>query len=235
MRGFVSICLGYEFSICEKEPWSLKSSVYSKIVFGNEGSNSFISLVVCCHCSRKVPLQGGWKYLLFTAHRMATQRDVKVSSKNYHIFGNSWTWTGYGITFMCSICETQRWRQSLTQQQNVMDVMVLSTTATQTQHLLEPRFRIRTSWLPIKVSGCSVKKRKSVHSPREEPPQGSWDSSNSRNNYSRVLACSRGVCTGLSTPCSAVTFLTEHVIWNPLHGGCKSKVSDMLFTCRSAT
>lgn len=182
--------------------------------------------------SRKVPL---WKYLLFTVHRMASLRHVKVLSKNYQSFGNSWTWTGYGIIFMCSICETQRWRQSLIQQQNVMDAMALSTTAAQTRHLLEPCFRIRSSWLPVKVSGCSAKKRKSVHSPREEPPQGSWDSSNSRNYYSRGPACSREACTGLSTPCSAVTFLTEHVIWNPLHGGCKAKVPDMLFTFRSAT
>lgn len=186
-------------------------------------------------CSRKVPLQGGCKYLLFTVHRMASQRNVKFSSNNYQIFGNSQTWTGYGITFMCSIRETQRWRQSLTQQQNVMDAMVLSTTATQTWHLLESRSIIRSSWLPVKVSECSVKKRKSVHSPREKSSQGSWDNNTSKNNYSRDPACSRGVCTGLSSPCSAVTFLTEPVIWNPLHGGCKSKVPNMLFTCRSAT
>lgn len=145
-------------------------------------------------------------------------------------FGISQTWTGYGIIFMCSICETRRWRHSLTQQQNVMDAMALGTTAAQTPHLREPSSRIRRSWLPVKVSRSSAKKRKSVHSPREEPPQGSWDSSYSRNNYSRGPVCSRGVCTGLGTPCRAVTFLTEHVIWEPLHGGCKSKVSDMLFT-----
>lgn len=69
MRGFVSICLGYEFSTCEKEPWSLKSSVYSKIVFGNEGSRSFISLVVCCSCVLGKCLyreDGNIFYLLFT-------------------------------------------------------------------------------------------------------------------------------------------------------------------------
>lgn len=51
MRSLVSICLGYEFSTCEKVPWSLKSSVYPKIVFGNEGLHSFTSLVVRLHRS----------------------------------------------------------------------------------------------------------------------------------------------------------------------------------------
>lgn len=64
--------------------------------------------------SRKVPLQGAWKYLLFTVHRIASLRHVKVLSNNSQVFGNSQTWTAYWIIFMCSICETQRWRQSLT-------------------------------------------------------------------------------------------------------------------------
>lgn len=169
MRGFVSICLGYEFSTCEKVPWSLKSSVYSEIVFGNEGPQSFISLVVCCHCFLEKCLyrgNGNIFYLLFIEWPLwEVSRFCQRITKFLVIPG-----PGYGIIFMCSIYETQRWRQSLTQQQNEMEAMVLSTTATQTRHLLEPRFRTRSSWLP--VSGCSIKKKKSLTQPKRGATPG---------------------------------------------------------------
>jgi len=69
MRSIVSVCLGYEFSTCEKVPCSLKSSVYPKIIFGNEGLHSFISPVVCLHRSLEDDLcsgDGKTFYLLVT-------------------------------------------------------------------------------------------------------------------------------------------------------------------------
>lgn len=66
MRGFVSVCLGYEFSTCGKVPWSLKSSVYPNIILGNEGLYSFISLVVYVPCSLEDYSGDGKIHLLFT-------------------------------------------------------------------------------------------------------------------------------------------------------------------------
>lgn len=94
--------MGYEFSTCEKVPWSLKFSVYPKIGFGNESLHTFIFLVLGFCCSPEDCLytgDGKTFRLLLTDSPFCETVKAKV-------------FLGPGPTvelfFMCSICETLR-------------------------------------------------------------------------------------------------------------------------------
>lgn len=69
------VCLGNEFSTCEKVPGSLKSSVYPKVGFGNECLHTFISLVVYFHVIQKTSTVG-LEDLPCTVHRGTAQAEV---------------------------------------------------------------------------------------------------------------------------------------------------------------
>lgn len=105
MRGFVSVCLGYEFSTCEKVPWSLKSSVYPKIILGNEGLNSFISLVVHVPCSLE-DYSGDGKTYLPSQNGLSERLSTKMSKWRY--FWQFWDLDCLWNYFSCVPSEKHR-------------------------------------------------------------------------------------------------------------------------------